>query len=128
MGGGASAFQADPRTPLWWTNHGSRLDVQGWGEDIVTAGGHSKEHYYDLQHDDDPGRCYTQTFGGTSGASPIVAGVVACISGALRGSGRGSLPPADMRDLLVSTGTPQSGTKKIGPLPDLRRALEALRL
>jgi hypothetical protein len=31
-----------------------------------------------------------------------------------------------MRDLLASTGTPQSGTQQIGPLPDIPNALATL--
>jgi hypothetical protein len=31
-----------------------------------------------------------------------------------------------MRTLLASTGTPQSGTQQIGPLPDIPNALAAL--
>ena len=38
------------------------------------------------------------------------------------------MPPEQLRNLLISTGTPQTGdtSKHIGPRPDLARAIEAL--
>jgi subtilisin family serine protease len=128
VGGGRSALRPNPRSRLPWSNYGTRLDVHGWGEDIVTTGGRSDEYYCDLRNDEDPSRCYTKSFAGTSGASPIVAGAVACISGALRAAGRPQLSAIDMRRLLIDTGTPQGSGEPIGPLPNLRGALTALRL
>lgn len=134
VGGGASPLQQDPRSRIWWSNYGSRLDAQGWGEDIVTTGGRSAAHYCDLWSDDDESRCYTQSFGGTSGASPIVVGAVAAIEGALRAAGHGSLSPAEMRELLASTGTQQANgpdgdvSHRIGRLPDMQEAMRALAL
>jgi len=133
VGGGASPQQSSPRSRIWWSNYGSRLDVQGWGEDIVTTGGRSGPYYYDLVNSFDPSRCYTQSFGGTSGASPIVVGAIACIAGCRSATGQSPLTPLEMRNLLMSTGTPQSdgsnaaSSESIGPLPDLRRALSALK-
>lgn len=130
VGGGASSHQDAPRSRLSWSNYGSRVDVQGWGEDIVTTGGRSAPNYHDLRDDPDPSRCYTQTFGGTSGASPIIVGAVACLSGILAAAHRPSPSPAAMRRLLVETGAPQQdgphgpASQHIGPLPDLRRAVE----
>ncbi len=62
VGGGASAVQDDGRSRIWWSNYGSRLDVQGWGEDIVTTGGRSRSNYYDLVNYPEGSRCYTQSF------------------------------------------------------------------
>ncbi len=132
VGGGSSAFQADARSRIWWSNYGSRLDVQGWGEDIVTTGGRSRPTYHDLLDHADPSRCYTKSFGGTSGASPIVVGAVACITGCLRAADKPVLSPGEMRRLLTETGTPQTdggdgaASQHIGPLPDLKAALEQL--
>jgi subtilisin family serine protease len=127
VGGGESSHGQQPRSRMRWSNYGSRLDIQGWGIDIVTSGGRSEANYYDLIDNADQSRCYTQSFGGTSGASPIVTGVVANISGAVRAAGRAVLPPAAMRQLLVQTGTPQTGPAElIGPLPNLRGALQSL--
>lgn len=128
VGAGAPATGRQPRATLDFSNHGSRMDVQGWGDGVVTAGGHTEDHYYDLHYDEDPARCYTQSFGGTSSASPIVAGVVACLTSAARAARRPLPGPAEMRQLLVATGTAQTGGGHIGPLPDLRRALGVLGL
>lgn len=134
VGGGASALDTYPRSRMDWSNYGGRLDVQGWGEDIATTGGKSSPRYHDLIAHDDASRCYTASFGGTSGASPIVVGVVASVTGALRAAGRPPLDPAATRDLLRDTGTPQAdgpsfpATERIGPLPNLRAIFESLGL
>lgn len=135
VGGGAAAPGTIARGRMPWSNYGSRLDVQGWGEDIATTGGRSAWFYYNLVSDQDPGRCYTQSFGGTSGASPIVVGVVACLAGIVAAAGRPGLGPTEMRQLLAATGTAQadsatalSASESIGPLPNLSAAIAALML
>ncbi len=129
VGGGASSLQPDARERIWWSNYGSRLDLQGWGEDIVTTGGRESPSYRDLRDDPDPSRCYTQSFGGTSGASPIVVGSVAVVVGCARAAGVPEPSPREMRELLVATGTPQgpnAAQERIGPLPNLPAALQKL--
>ncbi|MBL0692842.1 GON domain-containing protein [Comamonas sp. JC664] len=110
------------RAPMCWTNHGSRVDVHGWGENVVTTG------YGDLfgaALGED--RYYTAYFSGTSSASPIVTGAVASLQGTARARGFGTLAPRDIRGLLATTGTPQApDSRHIGPLPDLRRAFMQL--
>ncbi|HEX8819896.1 MAG TPA: S8 family peptidase [Archangium sp.] len=115
-----AAGTATTHAPMCWTNHGSRVDVHAWGEQVVTLG------YGDLFSSGE-NRSYTATFSGTSSASPIVVGAVASLQGAALAAGQGPLEPRALRDLLSSTGTPQaSGTKRIGSLPDLRGALPRL--
>jgi Subtilase family len=134
VGGGYSAYGSHPRSRISWSNYGSRLDAQGWGIDIVTTGGREKPWYYDRIDSPDASRCYTQSFGGTSGASPIVTGIVACISGAVQAAGRASLSPHEMRKLIADTGTAQAdapdfpASQSIGPLPNLRAVLSHLKL
>jgi hypothetical protein len=105
---------------LGFSSYGSRLDVQAWGSGVLTSG------YGDLFDPGDSRQRYTAYFAGTSSASAIVAGAVASVQGALLARGMAPLEPAEMRDLLVSTGTPQSGLDPIGPLPDITAALGAL--
>ena len=75
-------------------------------------------------------RHYTGGFGGTSSASAIVAGAVISVQGARLGAGLPRFLPSQMRDLLVSTGTPQQDTpaviaaRPIGVQPDLRGAFQ----
>jgi len=127
VGGGAAPAEFGgsdvPRSRLWYSNYGSRLDVQGWGERVMTTG------YGDHYSSEGMGYYYTSTFSGTSSASPIVAsaaGIYESVKEALTGS---PVDPAILREALRSTGTPQqSGTyplsQRIGPLPNLRAALE----
>ena len=110
--------------PLCFTNHGSRVDVQGWGEDVVTAGYGSPSSYQVNGLDDN--QWYTNDFGGTSSATPIVAGAVAAIQGVQIENNNPVLDWAEIANLLKTTGTPQTGSKEIGPLPDLKAALDTL--
>jgi serine protease len=114
------ASTATSRAPMCWTNYGSRVDVHGWGEKVVTLG------YGDLFAASD-NRDYTATFSGTSSAAPMVAGAVASLQGASLAAGKGPVGPRVMRELLRSTGTPQADSAKhIGSLPNLRTAIPKL--
>jgi serine protease len=116
------AGSSTDRTRLSFSSYGSRVDVQGWGENVTTTG------YGDAYNPtNDVRRYYTKSFNGTSSATPIVAGTVLVIQGVRKACG---LPPAtalEMRDLLVRTGTRQGSprARNIGPLPNLEAALKA---
>jgi hypothetical protein len=130
VGGGHAPPDPHPRSRIWWSNYGARLDVQGWGEYIVTCGGLSEPNYHDRYTGLDESHCYTQSFGGTSGASPMVVGVVSCLSGVLKARGRAPLSPLAMRAHITATGTSQSASTEaptsqhIGPLPNLRMPVQ----
>ncbi len=117
-----------PRSRIWFSNYGRIVDVQGWGWHVTTLG------YGDAQGGSDENRWYSHRFSGTSSASPIVTGAVACLQGfAKRHVGR-PLTPSEVRDILRATGTPQADDapraplgQRIGPLPDLARALTEVR-
>jgi len=118
VGGGSSSS----RSPMCWTNYGSRVDVQGWGENVMTTG------YGDFKaNGNDDKQWYSRSFSGTSSASPIVAGSVAAIQGIYKKRGYSPLSPKRMRSLLRSTGTAQAtSSKQIGPLPNLREAIKKI--
>jgi Subtilase family/N-acetylmuramoyl-L-alanine amidase len=109
-----------------FSNYGSRIDCQGWGWEVTTLGGG------DLQPDtaniqpSDHNYLYTDVFAGTSSASPIITGTVACLQGMLRATGRPLLSPKAARRLLRSTGSPQQPapgrpvSQRIGTRPDLK--------
>ena len=107
---------------LYPSNFGERVDVQGWGMAVVTTGKGT------LQAHQDRRKTYSQTFGDTSGAAAIVAGAVTCLSGIVKANQQPPLTPEAMRELLVSTGTPQGGEagRKVGPLPNLKAAIAEL--
>jgi hypothetical protein len=116
------------RSRTWFSNYGSRVDCQGWGFEVTSTG------YGDLQGGTGTpeDRWYTDRFNGTSSASPIVTGVIACVNGFLgaRGTTTG-LTPRLARLWLRATGSPQqddpnSGrttAQRIGNLPDLQAIL-----
>jgi len=126
VGGGmppqGGAGPGSDRTPTATTDYGSRVDVQGWGDSITTCG------YGDLRRGAGQDQSYTGKFGGTSGASAMIAGAAAVIESIAKAHNGSPLPPAALRQLLVSTGTPQTGGagQHIGPRPNLQAAIQAL--
>ena len=110
------------RTRTDESNYGSRVDVQGWGRAIVTCG------YGDIRLGQGQNNFYTAKFGGTSGASAMVAGAAAVLQSIVKQRGLAPLTSVEMRRLLASTGTPQEGNlnRLIGPRPDLRAAVAGL--
>lgn len=107
--------------PLGFSTYGSRVNVQGWGESVVSTG------YGDLaQLGGDVNQSYTSFFNGTSSASPIVAASVASVQGYAASSLGRRLTPQEMRNLLIETGTPQGAGVHIGPLPNVAAAIQQL--
>lgn len=113
-----------------FSNYGARMDAQGWGWLVTTTG------YGDLQGsppppDSNKDLWYTDRFSGTSSASPIVVGALACVQGVLKARGRIPLSPARCRELLRATGSPQQDapgrprTQRIGNRPNLRQLIPA---
>ncbi len=106
------------RVAEWFTNYGDRMDVHAWGSSIVTTG------YGDLYYGGSSQTEYTATFGGTSGASPMVTGASLCLQGIHRIIYGTAMTPSALRDLLNSTGIPHLDTnQEIGPRPDLGAAV-----
>jgi len=112
------------RSRLDFSNYGSVVDAQGWGREVTSTG------YGDLQGGSTtPDLWYTDTFSGTSSASPIVVGALACVQGVLRAQGRIALNPARARELLRATGSAQQdapgrpATQRIGNRPNLRQLI-----
>jgi endonuclease G len=112
---------------LFFSNRGPRVDLQGWGHNVVTSGA-AIDEYRDLQLRNNTNQCYTAQFSGTSSATAIVAGCVAVISGVVKAHGFDPLTPSEMKELLHKTGSFRSRDQNggIGPLPNLRSALKAL--
>jgi len=114
------------RSRLDFSNYGSPVDVQGWGREVTSAG------YGDLQGGPNEDLWYSDVFSGTSSASPIVVGTLACVQGALKAAGKPMLTPATARSTLRSTGSPQQdapgrpATQRIGNRPNLRQILDGL--
>ncbi|KAH6667508.1 peptidase S8/S53 domain-containing protein [Halenospora varia] len=115
------------RSRLSFSCWGSRVDVQGWGREVTSTG------YGDLQGGGSNDLFYTDTFNGTSSASPIITGVVASIQGVLKARGRRPLTSHEMRLLLRQIGSLQQAdtalpaplTQRIGRRPNLRNLIPA---
>ncbi|MDM7913981.1 MAG: S8 family serine peptidase [Candidatus Eisenbacteria bacterium] len=102
-----------------FTNHGSRVDLHGWGSQIVTTG------FGDLHGLGSPEIEYTATFNGTSGAAAMVSGAALCAASAYRAWRGAPLDPIRLRAILRGTGTPHAGPLPIGPRPNLAAAIPA---
>jgi hypothetical protein len=114
------------RSPLFFTSRGSRMDLQGYGDSVVTTGGSNS-----LLQGSGPGERnirYTSGFSGTSSAGPVVANAVVAIQSYLKAAGAGVMTADQIADVLKQTGTPQGspGSGQIGPLPDIPAALFAV--
>lgn|GEM_PF-1199106 len=126
VGAGAQSCTGSSSLPalsrLWYSNYGARVNVQGWGECVVTTG------YGDLWNLS-VNELYTATFNGTSSASAVIASAAASFSSAYEKLNSRAPSPDMVRSTLESTGTAQSfanGSQagSIGPLPNLAKALK----
>jgi len=118
MVGAGTPYDMDPE---WFTNYGSRMDANGWGSQIITTG------YGDLYSSEGMDYEYTATFGGTSGASPMVVGVCCVAQSHYKEINGGSvLDPLTLRTAITDTGAPQPEpvTQYIGPRPNLAALMQ----
>lgn len=111
------------RSKLDFSNFAACVDAQGWGREVVSTG------YGDLSGGANENTFYTSSFSGTSSASPIVVGSLACVQGMLKAAGKPLLTPATARQLLRSTGSAQpTSNQRIGNLPDIKAMASQLQI
>ena len=114
-----AASSTVPHSRLGFSNFGSRIDCYGWGENIDTTGDGWRGNTT---------TAYTSGFGGTSGASPIVAGAAVLIQSWRKSRTGKSYTPDVMREFLSSaafnTASANPATDEIGVMPDVRAILE----
>jgi len=113
----AGAFCAKSGKRASFSTYGSRVTSSSWGcSDVASTG------YGDLYNSTNAQ--YTRSFSGTSSANPIVAGVVASLSGIAKANGI-TVTPVQMRQILQETGTPlaDGDSAKVGTHPDMERAV-----
>lgn len=120
-GAGYPPYPGNPdRYRLGFSNYGARVNLQGYGISVYSTG------YGDLYNGGSKDSWYTSGFSGTSSASPIVTGSVACLSGVFKQMLGATIDADSVRSLLVATGSPQPTSNQawhIGPRPDLHAAL-----
>src|SRR6185295_8066520 len=95
------------RSRLDFSNYGAAVDAQGWGREVTATG------YGDLQGGGNTNLWYTDTFSGTSSASPIVTGALACTQGVLRARGRVPLSPARARECCARPALPNRTSRAV---------------
>jgi hypothetical protein len=110
VGAGSSAA---PHTRLGFSNHGSRIDVYGWGENVDTTS-------TDAAGTDNT--LYTTGFNGTSSASPIITGAAMVAQGLANANLNYKLSPLQVRKILATGGTASSNptVDRIGVQPNLK--------
>lgn len=117
--GAALSSQSDRHRKASFSNYGSRVDAYGYGKGVVTSG------YGDLHRGANAN--YTETFSGTSSATPIVGGAMVSLLGMAKDLGV-IVSPKKLREVLRQTGTKQveSNGQRIGNLPDIKAAHKVL--
>ncbi len=121
VGAGSACGGTGNHARMYFSNYGTRVNVQGYGECVVSAG------YGSLQNNGSPNSLYTNNFNGTSSASALVAGIAASVSSSYEVQKGLNISPINLRNLLKQTGTPQytaTNPGNIGPLPNLKAALD----
>lgn len=117
-----SGFSDSTHQRISDSTYGSRLNVQAWGVSIFTLG---YGNYTKYGNDDN--QSYTSSFGGTSGASACVAGLVCLVQSYAKNTLDTIISPAEMRNFLATTGFPQGGSGgSIGPAVSVKEAIKAL--
>lgn len=115
VGAGSSSI---PHQRLGFSNFGSRIDCFAWGENIVTTGDGDSSTSKII---------YTNTFGGTSGASPIIAGTAIIVQAIRLARNNTRFSALQMRTLLsnaaTSTTSANPATDLIGVMPDLKKLI-----
>ncbi len=135
VGAGTNNPNATPRSRMYYSCYGSRVNVQAFGENVVTTGGdidvvngNQTDVIPSFYSAEGVNYYYTNKFSGTSSASPIVAGACLLIQSVLKNNTNTYLTSLQMQQLLMSTGKPQQGNvaENIGPLPDAYKAIQTL--
>ncbi|WP_212003345.1 S8 family serine peptidase [Chitinophaga sp. HK235] len=108
------------RNKASFSTYGSTVHLQGWGDWTVVSAG------YGSLYNGGPNATYASDFSGTSSATPIVASAVIAVQSWYKAHKGTVLSPLAMRNLLINTGTPQGTGGHIGPLPNIKAAIESL--
>ncbi len=112
------------REPMYFTNHGSRVDVFAWGQDVVSTGSgilDSTALYYAEGED-----YRYRLFGGTSSASPLITSAAALAQALYKQVNGQPASPETIRTLLKNNGLASTGPEAIGVIPDMAQVVAAI--
>lgn len=113
-----AASSASPHTRLVWAPHGQRIDCYAWGENINTLSSNAAGST----------SVYSTSFGGTSGASPIITGAVLAIQGMAEATLGLRFSPRQMREIIRNpangTAAATTETTTIRQMPNLRAIID----
>ncbi len=116
----SAATAAAPHTRLAYGPHGRRIDCYAWGQGINTLSSNAAGAT----------NIYDPSFGGTSGASPIITGAALAVQGHAEAQLGFRFSPRQMRAILSDpvTGTPPAAAEatQIGVMPDLRSIFDTV--
>ncbi|GGI67505.1 hypothetical protein GCM10007978_01410 [Shewanella hanedai] len=104
-----------------FSNHGTRIDFNGWGNNVTAAG-----LYGNTLFNGGINQRYGDGFSGTSSASPIVAGAVAALQGYSKNSKNLTLNAHTIKSILTSTGVQEPAGVEVGVRPNLKNAIQLL--
>ena len=107
------------------STYGSRVDVQGWFQNVRTTGAIPGSGFALVGSDFN--QSY-MTFTGTSSATAQLGGVVTVLQSYYKSQSNTTLTSQQMRTILKNTGIPQGGdiSKNIGPFPNMLAAFNLL--
>ena len=117
-----AASSSTPHSRSSFSNYGSRIDCYGWGDSIDTTGDGWTGNATNT---------YTTSFGGTSGASPIIAGSALIVQSWLVRHGSQRYSPSSMRSVLsnrtLNTASADPSNDRIGVMPNLQQIISTRR-
>lgn len=110
-----AASSTVPHQRLSFSNFGTRIDCFAWGQNINTCG----DGWMGTAVNE-----YTTSFGGTSGASPIIAGAALLLQSWRIKQNNNRYTPGELRELLsdadLNTPSANPESDRVGVMPDLR--------
>lgn len=125
VGGGSPDIN---HSRVYFSNYGSRVDIQGWAENVFTTGEgtFNSSSCVPTIIGSDLNQAYTPCFRGTSSATPMVAGCAGVLQSYYFSQTGNYLTPLEMRNILKTTGIPQGSGGNIGSFPNMKAAIEKI--